>query len=296
MTGDTTVQDLDRLLEYLRRSRGFDFGAYKRPSLQRRIHKRMQTVGVETVPEYVDHLEAHPDEFARLFDTILINVTGFLRDPPAWDALRDTVIPRIVQPRSPDEPIRVWSAGSASGEEAYTVAMVLCEAMGMDAFRERVKIYATDVDEHALGEARQAVYGDRSVENVPPEWLERYFTHGSSGGWAFHRELRRSVIFGRHDILHDAPIPRVDLLVCRNTLMYFTAEAQARVLARFSFALREQGFLFLGKAETLITHDAPFRAADLRSRIFIHNGRVGTGQRTTGPPERPPAAQRDLRR
>ena len=272
MTGDTSMQDLDRLLEYLRHSRGFDFAAYKRSSLQRRIEKRMQTVGAESIPAYLDHLESQPDEFARLFDTVLINVTGFMRDPPAWDALRAAAIPRILQQCAAGGPIRVWCAGCASGEEAYSAAMVLCEAMGVDAFRERVKIYATDVDEHALGEARQAVYGDRSVETVPPAWLKKYFTRGP-GGWGFHTELRRSVIFGRHDLLQDAPISRVDLLVCRNTLMYFNAEAQARILGRFSFALREDGFLFLGKAEALITHDAHFDAVNLEARLFAPHRR-----------------------
>ena len=137
---------------------------------------------------------------------------------------------------------------AASGEEASTLAMVVAEVMGADAVRERVKIYATDIDEEALSQAR---YRPKQVEGVPPELLERYFERNGDG-YVFSKELRRSVIFGRHDLIQDAPISRIDLLVCRNTLMYLNAETQSKVLARFSFALREGGYLMRGKAEMLL--------------------------------------------
>ena len=180
--------------------------------------------------------------------------------------VRTQVMPRIVSTKAPGEPIRAWSAGCASGEEAYTIAMVLAEELGPDQFRERVKIYATDVDEDALNSARHAGYTARQVESVPPELLDRYFEH-LDGMYLFRKDLRRQVIFGRHDLLTDAPISRVDLLVCRNTLMYFNSEAQARILSRFHFALNEGGFLMLGRAETLMTHGQTFRPVDLKRRI-----------------------------
>ena len=260
-------RDLEVLLDYLRRSRGFDFTGYKRTSLRRRIDKRIQDVGAGGYLSYLDLLEVDPEEFTQLFNTILLNVTSFYRDPPTWDYLRAEVLPRLLAEKDDDEPVRIWSAGCASGEEAYTLAMVVAEALGPEAVRERVKIYATDVDEEALTEARQARYTANQVEGVPPELLERHFEHNGDG-YVFSKELRRSVIFGRHDLIQDAPISRIDLLVCRNTLMYLNAETQANVLTRFSFALREGGYLLLGKAEMLLGHSNLFTSADLKRRVF----------------------------
>jgi two-component system, chemotaxis family, CheB/CheR fusion protein len=260
-------RDLEVLLDYLRRTRGFDFTGYKRASLIRRIGKRMQDVGADGYLSYLDHLEVDPEEFTQLFNTILLNVTSFFRDPPVWDYLGAEVLPRLLADKGDDEPFRIWSAGCASGEEAYTLAMVVAETLGADAVRERVKIYATDVDEDALSQARQARYSTKQVEGVPPELLERYFERNGDGH-VFSKELRRSVIFGRHDLIQDAPISRIDLLVCRNTLMYLNSETQAHVLARFSFALREGGYLMLGKAEMLLAHTNLFTSLDLKRRVF----------------------------
>jgi two-component system CheB/CheR fusion protein len=260
-------RDLELLLDYLRRSRGFDFTGYKRASLSRRIEKRIQDVGADGYLSYLDHLEVDPEEFTQLFNTILLNVTSFFRDPPAWEYLGAQVLPKLAASKADDEPVRIWSAGCASGEEAYTLAMVVAEALGPEAVRDRVKIYATDVDEDALGQARQARYTASQVEGVPPELLERYFERDRDG-YVFSKELRRSVIFGRHDLIQDAPISRIDLLVCRNTLMYLNSETQSRVLARFSFALREGGYLMLGKAEMLLAHSDLFTAMDLKRRVF----------------------------
>ncbi|HYL79559.1 MAG TPA: CheR family methyltransferase, partial [Candidatus Acidoferrum sp.] len=144
------------LLDYLKRSRGFDFSSYKGSSLTRRVRKRMQVVGVGDFVEYMDFLEVHPEEFTQLFNTILINVTGFFRDEAAWEYLAREIIPHLVEGKGPDDPIRVWSAGCSSGEEAYSLALLLAEELGVEAFSHRVKIYATDVDEEALAQARTA--------------------------------------------------------------------------------------------------------------------------------------------
>jgi two-component system CheB/CheR fusion protein len=259
--------DFEKLLEYLKASRGFDFGAYKRSTLQRRVQKRMQIVGVDAYTEYLDFLEVHQDEFQHLFNTILINVTSFFRDQDAWEYISKTVVPKVLENRGPETPVRIWVAGCASGEEAYSIAMVLAEALGIGPFRERVKIYATDLDEDALTSCRNANYTERDIQAVPPELVEKYFER-TGERYVFDRELRRSVIFGRHDLIQDAPISRVDLLQCRNTLMYFNAEAQERILSRFHFALNDDGFLFLGKAETLLTHQNLFTPVDLSNRVF----------------------------
>lgn len=265
-----TPREFEDLLEYLKTTRGFDFTSYKRASLMRRIDKRMQMVGSDSYEQYMDYLEVHPDEFSYLFNMILINVTAFLRDPGAWEYISSDVIPAILANKSPDSPIRAWVAGCASGEEAYTLAMLLAEALGIDQFTHRVKIYATDLDEEALSHARQASYSARRITGIPPDMLAKYFEQVGHR-YVFNKDLRRSVIFGRHDLIQDAPISRIDLITCRNTLMYFNTEAQARIMGRFHFALSTTGYLFLGKAEMLFAHTNLFTPIDIKRRVFTKN-------------------------
>jgi two-component system CheB/CheR fusion protein len=268
LTVAQTLPDLETLLDYLKRTRGFDFTGYKRASLERRIAKRMQVIGVTAFADYLDYLEVHPEEFSGLFNTVLINVTHFFRDPSTWEFVASSIVPDLIAQHKSGTPLRVWSAGCASGEEAYTLAMIFTEALGANAFRDLVKIYATDVDEDALARARQATYTERDVADVPPELLGRYFDTVDGGArFVFRKDVRRQVIFGRHDLIQDAPISRVDLLVCRNTLMYFNAETQAKILGRFQFALNDHGVLLLGRAETLMTHANTFAPLDLKHRV-----------------------------
>ncbi|WP_167472722.1 CheR family methyltransferase [Nocardia arthritidis] len=257
----------EEILQYLKETRGFDFTGYKRSSLMRRVDRRMAQLGVEDYVEYLDVLQANSDEFVALFNTILINVTGFFRDPDAWDYLQTSVVPTILAERGPEDPVRVWCAGCASGEEAYSLAVVLAEAMGIEEFRQRVKIYATDVDEDALTTARHATYTDKEVAPLGPELIQRYFEPIGTR-FSFRKDMRRSVIFGRNDLVQDAPISRIDLLACRNTLMYFTVETQTKILEKFHFALCPRGILFLGKAEMLLGHSRIFDPVDLKRRVF----------------------------
>jgi two-component system CheB/CheR fusion protein len=259
--------DFLELLEYLKRSRGFDFTGYKRASLLRRIDKRTHALGMATCADYADYLEVHPEEFGQLFNTILINVTRFFRDPGAWEYLAAKIVPQIVERKGPGEPVRIWSAGCASGEEPYTLAMVLAEVLGVQQVSERVKIYATDVDEDALNHARQATYSAEEIEVVPQVLREKYFDRAAEQH-VFHNDLRSSVIFGRHDLVQDAPISHLDLLVCRNTLIYFNAETQAKILSRFRFSIDRHGFLFLGKSETLLARTNVFTAVEPKQRVF----------------------------
>ena len=260
-------RDFDELLLMLKESRGFDFTGYKRSTLERRVNRRMTVVGLSTFAEYCDYLELEPEEFSQLFDSMLINVTSFFRDPLAWQALQEQVIPELLSAKGAKAPVRVWSAGCATGEEAYTLAIILAEAMGTDQFRERVKIYATDLDEDALQQARTGTYETSTLADVPEELVNTYFEVAGTKR-AFRRDLRRQVIFGRNDLTHDAPISRVDLLAARNTLMYFNAETQANIVRRFHFALSYPGYLFLGKAEMLLNHSDRFQPVDLRKRLF----------------------------
>src|ERR1700733_5293697 len=258
---------LDAFLSFVKETRGFDFTGYKRATIERRVAKRMGAVGAERYDDYLDYVELHGEEFSELFNALLINTTTFFRDPQTWEYVADEVVPQLLSARAPEDPIRVWCAGCASGEEPYTVAMVLARVIGEPAFRERVKIYATDVDEEALDYARHGAYVPRQIEHVPHDALERFFER-TDQRYVFRPELRRCVIFGRNDLVQDAPISRIDMLVCRNTLMYFTAETQAHILRRFHFGLDDDGYLLLGKSEMLITHVDLFAPVELKRPVF----------------------------
>jgi two-component system, chemotaxis family, CheB/CheR fusion protein len=272
----------EELLEFLRETRGFDYTEYKRPSLIRRFRKRMDAVGVAEFSDYRSYLEAEPAEVAELFDAILINVTGFFRDADTWQFVASDVIPKILEHAGADREIRVWSAGCATGEEAFTAAMLFAEALGQDEFRQRVKIYATDVDEDALAQARHAAYPESKLDGVPEELRERYF-QPQNNRLVVRSAIRRGVIFGRNDLLQDPPISRVDLVVSRNTLMYFGRTAQRRILANFHFALNHQGFLLLGTAEALTGHADLFVPHELKRRVFVPAAGEGGERLRAGP-------------
>ncbi|MGB5963406.1 MAG: CheR family methyltransferase [Coleofasciculaceae cyanobacterium] len=267
MNNATPAQAFEALLNYLKCSRGFDFTGYKRPSLIRQIKKRMVQLNIESYEKYLDYLKLNSIEHNYLFDALLINVTTFFRDASAWQNLAQEIIPRLVASKQEKEAIRVWSAGCASGEEAYTIAIIIAEALGTQDFKTRVRIYATDVDEQALTNGRLANYKSIAMKVVSAEYLDKYFK-ATETGYSFDNELRQAVIFGKHNLVQDAPISRLDLLVCRNTLMYFSAETQARILKRFHFALKDTGFLFVGKAEMLLSQVNLFAPVQFESRIF----------------------------
>ena len=278
MTVETKDTDFERLLQYLLDTRGFDFTGYKRNSLQRRVSKRMNQLSIKDYGAYLDYMQVHQEEFTALFNTILINVTSYFRDASAWEYVQQEIIPKIIASKERYEPVRVWCAGAASGEEAYTIAMLLCEAMDVTEYRERVKIYATDVDEEALAQARLGRVDADQLDEVPADLRQKYFEQGG-GRSMFRSDLRRSIIFGRHDLVQDAPISRIDLLICRNTLMYFDAETQGRILARLHYALNDKGYLFLGKAEMLLSRDALFLPVDLKQRVFSKVPKIGLRDR-----------------
>ena len=257
----------EALLHHIQESRGLDFRGYKRTSLRRRISLRMEALNVDDFASYQARLEADPGEFECLLNTVLINVTSFFRDSDAWEVLREQVVPQLIAHAEPDRPIRVWSVGCASGEEPFSIAMLFADALGISEFCRRVKIYATDLDEEALKVARLASYAPRDVESVPADLLERYFER-TNNHYVIDRNIRKCVIFGRHNVVHDAPISRIDLLVCRNLLIYLEGETQSVVLPRLHYALNPDGFLFLGKAETQLARSPLFRPVEMKHRIF----------------------------
>lgn len=264
---DDPDSDFNNLIRHIQESRGIDFRGYKRTSLERRIRRRMEEVGCDSFAAYHAFLEVHPQEFVDLLNTVLINVTSFFRDTESWEVLRREVVPRILERKGDKGAIRIWSVGCASGEEPYSLAMMFAEVLGTVDFCRRVKIYATDLDDAALNTARHATYAPRDVESVPEPLLERYFER-TNNHYVFQRELRKCVIFGRHNVVSDAPISRIDLLICRNLLIYLEADTQGVVLPRLHYALVNDGFLFLGKAETQLARSRMFEPVDLKSRIF----------------------------
>jgi two-component system, chemotaxis family, CheB/CheR fusion protein len=217
----------------------------------------------------------------RLLETVFINVTAFFRDPDAWVSLRRQV-EELFEVESA-VPIRVWCAGVSSGEEAYSVAMVLADHLGAAPFRSRVTVYATDVDDDVVALARRGLYTATQVEHVPAGLREAYLEQ-TDDRFTLRSDLRESLLFGRHDLLQDAPIAGVDLLVCRNTLMYFNRETQDRTLARFHSALNSPGLLFLGRAEMLLGRRHLFEPVDGGARIFRKVERVSPQEldRTSG--------------
>ncbi len=272
MAADTP--EFEGLLEYIRQKAGVDFSQYKRPSLLRCLDKRLRTVGILDVAAYHQYLVSHPREIAPLVDTLLIHVTSFFRDPASWQYLAEVAVPRLLADKPPDEPVRLWSAGCATGREAYSLAMLFAEILGMDEFRRRVKIYATDLDDGVFGYARQACYTEHEMASLPPSLGDKYFEQRGKHYYC-KKDLRRGVIFAQHDLLKDAPISRIDVLCCRNTLMYFNTEGQARAMARLHFALNNDGILFLGKAEMLATYRTLFVPLDLKRRVFAKVAKPG---------------------
>jgi two-component system, chemotaxis family, CheB/CheR fusion protein len=255
------------LLDKLNSQYGFDVREYKQASLARRIRTRMQQVRIESFANYGEYLDRHAGEHVALFNTILINVTRFFRDAPAWQLLAEQVLPTLIASAAETRTLRIWSAGCSSGEEAYSVAMLLAEGLGERARDFNVKIYATDVDEDALTTARHALYRPEDLKDVPTPLVERYFTR-ESHVYRFWRDLRRWCIFGHHNVAQDPPLSHIDLLICRNVLIYFTTDLQERLLQRFHYATREGGYLFLGRSESLLARSRWFAPIDVKWRIF----------------------------
>ncbi len=256
-----------RLLDMLHTEHRFDFREYKTVSLLRRIRARMSQVRVASFDTYIDYLRLHAQEATALFNSILVNVTGFFRDPEAWEVLRADALPAVIAAATTAGHLRVWSAGCSTGEETYSAAIVIADALGPRAADLDVKIYATDIDEEALAAARQAVFRTDQLKDVPGDVLERHFT-AEGHMFRVRRELRRWCIFGRHNLTQDPPLPQISLLLCRNLLIYFKSPLQERLLTRFHYALRDGGILFLGRSESMMARSRGFVPINQKWRLF----------------------------
>ncbi len=262
MSGDS----LKDLLEELAEQRAFDFRGYKRSTLERRFRKRMFHLNMGSYEEYGEYIRRHPEETNELLSTILINVTEFFRDPPAWEVLRSDILPPILKQLKPGSSYRVWSAGCASGEEPYSVAIILAEYFGDRLPEYDIKIYATDIDDEELNIARRGEYSQEALRRLRAEWRDKYFY--GKGAYRINRDLRKLVIFGKSNLAQQAPISHVDLLLCRNVLIYFDSTLQKHILSRLHYALEPGGVLFLGRSESQLTNSTQFQRLNARWRIF----------------------------
>lgn len=258
---------LAQILTELRQRTGHDFSGYKEATILRRIGRRMQMVQVATLGDYLNHLRGDEAEAGALARDILIHVTEFFRDAQAWEALAQTVIPQVFAGKSPGEPVRVWAVGCATGEEAYGVAMLLMEHAARLSARPEVQVFASDLGTAVLDYARKGVYPEAIAADVSPARLARFFVH-AHGSYFVRPELRDVILFSAHNLLQDPPFSKLDLIICRNVLIYLQRRVQQGVFHTFHYALRPRGFLFLGSAETVGEADELFEAADEHHHIY----------------------------
>ncbi len=240
---------MDSVLRLLRDNFGIDFSLYKMTTVGRRIQRRVDILRYPGLAEYVDQLHVDPEELNKLYQDLLIGVTQFFRDPDAFEQLEQEIIPKLLDSVKPEDELRVWTAGCATGEEAYTLAMLFFEAFAARSRPCRVKILATDVHQRSLDYASAGIYGDEQLTHVTPKRLERFFSRRASG-YQVSSELRQLIVFARHNVTKDAPFTKMHFISCRNMLIYFQPQAQRTVLSLFHFGLVPGGTLFLGASET----------------------------------------------
>jgi two-component system CheB/CheR fusion protein len=240
------------ILQKIFRDRGFDIQDYSLPHLQRRINGRMATLGISDLYDYEKYIKSNLNEYTSLFNAILDGESQFFRDSEAWDFIREFILPKILHKcEENSKEIRIWSVGCASGEEAYSIALMLTENLKNDIKKYKIRIYATDIDESALGVARSGTYIPDQLAGLPDYMKERYFScHDNL--YTISHEVRSLLIFGKHNVVIDPPIPNIDLLLCRNVLLYLEPTLRPRVIQKLRYALNDDGYLWLGRAETHI--------------------------------------------
>lgn len=275
-------QLLHDVLIQLRTGTGHDFKHYKRATVLRRIERRMQVTAQPDLRAYYHYLQSNPEETKALLGDMLIGVTNFFRDREAFEALERDVLPQLVSAAVSAHPekeeIRVWSAGCSTGEEAYSLAMLLNDQLQLDASAASMQLFATDIDERAISIGRAGLYPQAIITDVPPARLRHYFIK-EDDHYRIRKELREKVLFAKHSLLSDPPFSQIDLIVCRNLLIYLDREVQREILQMFHFALRPGGFLFLGSSESADACHELFAPVDKRNRIF--RAKTGANSRRT---------------
>jgi len=280
MAAEAEDASLRVVMDLMRARHGYSFDGYKRRMLVRRIQRRMGLRGIERVADYAARMRKEPREVDALFKDLLIGVTDFFRDPDAWKALDKEVIAPLVAAKAPGEPIRAWVAGAATGEEAYSVAMLILEKLREAKKNCPVQVFATDTNEEALAFARAATYPSGIAGHVPPELLHRFFTEiKDDHHYQVNADLRACVVFGLQNLFADPPFSRLDLVTCRNLLIYLEPDVQRRVILLFHFALKPAGHLFLGSAETVGEREDLFKPVGRKWRIYRRIGAAPRDER-----------------
>ncbi|MGN6550634.1 MAG: CheR family methyltransferase, partial [Pararhizobium sp.] len=268
------VDQLSRIAVLLRERTGHDFSGYKDNTIIRRIQRRMQVLQVDDIEEFYAKLRKEPQEIDFLFQDLLIGVTSFFRDSEQFEALEREVIPKLFENKGLDDVVRVWVPGCSTGEETYSIAMLLREQMGKNHGGPKLQVFASDIDERALEVARIGRYPASVAENVSPNRLRRFFSR-EDGTYRVNSELREICLFSPHNILRDPPFSRLDLISCRNLLIYLGADLQERVIPLFHYSLRDGGYLFLGSSENITRHGRLFSTIDKANRLFQKRPRTG---------------------
>jgi two-component system CheB/CheR fusion protein len=263
---------LQHVLKLVQEHTNIDFSQYKLPTILRRLQRRLFATNIPDLGAYVQYLASHPEEYPQLVSSFLIKVTEFFRDPELFAALKEWVLPELItEARRQGGELRLWSAGCATGEEAYSLAILVSELLDPELDRFSVKIFVTDVDAGAIEYARRGIYPAAALVGVSEERLARYF-HKLDGAYQINKLVRGLVIFGLHDLGVGSPFPRIDLVLCRNVLMYFTRELQARVLQAFAFSVRNGGYLALGTAESISPAAEYFTQASQTLKLYRRVG------------------------
>jgi len=259
--------DLDNILYLIKKSTGLDFSLYKKNTIKRRVIRRMLLYQHENLHQYFLYLKQHANEVNILYNDLLINVTSFFRDQDTAEYLRKTLLPKLLKSKAPNDPIRVWIPACSTGEEAYSMAILIMEALGDRSNIAAVQIFATDLSEQSINKARSGIYSKADVVEISPRRLQRFFTK-VDGGYRISKQIRDLCVFAPHNVFKDPPFSRLDLISCCNLLIYLDLELQKKIITTFHYALNDGGFLILGKSETTGTLQNLFTAEDKKVKVY----------------------------
>ncbi|MFW6044523.1 MAG: chemotaxis protein CheB [Planctomycetota bacterium] len=293
---------LKKIFILLRSRTGYDFSQYKPSTIQRRTERRMAVQQIKSMDNYVQFIQQTPEEVDALFRDMLIGVTSFFRDPEAFSALQEQVLPELFAAKSTDSEVRIWVPGCSTGEEAYSLAILLAEQQEELEKHFKVQIFATDIDSHALATARAGVYPASIADDITPERLERFFSpEPGNSSLRIHEDIRNMLVFSEQNIINDPPFSKLDLISCRNLLIYLDGELQKKLIPMFHYALNPGGYLFLGTSETVAEFKGLFAPVDRKFKLFrrkkdLHAQRPGLEQflptMTTPSAGSPPSAEK----
>jgi two-component system CheB/CheR fusion protein len=258
------------IFKLLREKTGVDFTGYKSNTLTRRINRRIKANKLDNIQDYAVYIQLHSAEVGQLFQDLLISVTSFFRDPEAFNILKTKVFPIITKNRSRENPIRIWTAGCSTGEEAYSIAICLLEFCTENNLILPIQVFATDVNEVLIEKARIGIYKYNQISSIPPHRLQRFFTKVESG-YQISKSVREICIFARHNLINDPPLSRMDLITCRNLLIYLDSPVQKKILQILHYALKSKGFLFLGTSETISDFPSLFTIEEKKYKIYRRN-------------------------